>query len=1142
MPNASMENRSSIGQKIDLFKGGGEMGALIRAYSWYDHPMGDPEGWPQSLKIGIRMILDSGYPMFIWWSDELYMFHNDAYLPALGKKHPEALGAKAPEMWSEIWDQIGQVTENILRQGQQFNAEDLLLLLDRKGFAEETYWTFSYSPMPHDDGSVGGVFCACSEVSKKVIGQRRLKSLKDVADTSVQRYNAEAACHNTCDVLSENAYDIPFGLIYLLRENENKAFLAGLTSNVDSKIAPSLVDLTDSESQSEKLFAKVLQNQQKEIINKRDIENLLGEISPAPWEEAIVQAVVIPIVKPGKAQVSGFFVLGISPKLEYDADYQNFHELLAGQLATAIASAEILEEEHKRIEALAEIDKAKTVFFSNISHEFRTPLTLMLGPLNDMLNNDLAQPVKVQIERVQRNGQRMLKLVNTLLEFSRMEAGRVQARFQSVDLSQLTIELSSVFRSAIENAGLRLHVDCPPLPEAVYVDPRMWERIIFNLLSNALKFTFEGEITVRLSSTEHAVMLNVEDTGTGIPAEELPHLFSRFHRIEGARSRTHEGSGIGLAMVAELVKLHGGDVAVESAPDQGTVFSVMLPLGKAHLPAAQLAAPGLEKDPQLHQAYTAEEYLDWLDQQDLDQLSEPALPKIEREDSVENADAIARVLLVDDNADMRSYLTHILSADYEVMTASNGSEAWNIISKVRPDLVVSDVMMPVMDGLALLNKIRSEEQTRTIPVILLSARAGEEAQVEGIQAGADDYLTKPFSTKELKARIKTNLKLSQLHQELNLKEQYARSEAERQQAKLLELFSQAPVAIGVLKGPQHITEAVNPAICEFWGRSADELLGKPLFDVLSEVRGQGFEEMLDGVFKSGKPYVGNEVPARVKRNNKEEGVYFNFVYHPWRDEGKVIGVIIVATEVTEQVKGRKALEAKHEELLKINADLDNFIHMASHDLKSPIANIEGLMEVLNSFLSPETIDFPQVEKIMSIVNSSIERFKNTIADLAEVARLQREENTDEDWLDLEEVIEEVRLDLDAAIQEADARLDIDVSACEKLRFSSKNLRSIVYNLLSNAIKYRSPDRKLHIKLQCKEVGGALRLSVSDNGLGMQPRDQKQLFTMFKRFHHHVDGTGVGLSIVKKIMDNAGGRVEVESEVGRGSTFRIYFKL
>ncbi|MDQ2773623.1 MAG: HAMP domain-containing histidine kinase [Acidobacteriota bacterium] len=265
---------------------------------------------------------------------------------------------------------------------------------------------------------------------------------------------------------------------------------------------------------------------------------------------------------PGQSSPIGFLFAGVSPEKELDNEYRTFFELVAGQIGNALAEASSSEVERKRAEALAELDRAKTAFFSNVSHEFRTPLTLLLGPLAETLANAHALPSETvdALQIAQRNGLRLQKLVNSLLEFSRIEAGRVQAVYQPTDLALLTAELTSSFRSAMERAGLQLEVTCPPLPRPVAVDRDMWEKIVLNLLSNAFKFTFEGKVTVQLAERGGQAELSVSDTGIGIPDTELPHLFERFHRVEGAGGRTQEGTGIGLALVQELAKLHGGGI------------------------------------------------------------------------------------------------------------------------------------------------------------------------------------------------------------------------------------------------------------------------------------------------------------------------------------------------------------------------------------------------------------------------------------------------------------------------------------------------------------------------------------------------------------------------------------------------------
>jgi PAS domain S-box-containing protein len=424
------------------------------------------------------------------------------------------------------------------------------------------------------------------------------------------------------------------------------------------------------------------------------------------------------------------------------------------------------EQESQRAEALAELDRAKTMFFSNVSHEFRTPLTLLLGPLQEALNDPALSPTnRERLELAHRNSLRLLKLVNTLLDFSRIEAGRMEAVYEPTDLSQFTAELASVFRSAIEQADLQLVVDCLPLPEAVYVDRDMWEKIVLNLISNAFKFTLEGEIRVSLHPVAHHVILEIEDTGSGIAPEALPHLFDRFYQVRGVKARSvsadisarsHEGSGIGLALVHELVHLQGGTINVSSTVGQGTCFTIVLPFGLDHLPQNRIKASHTLTSTAVGAAPYVQEAELWRSLENSDETH----PKSKIQNPKSN------VLVVDDNADMRDYLTRILSEHVHVEAVGDGVSALSAIQTQQPDLVLTDVMMPGLDGFQLLQALRAEPHTREIPILLLSARAGEEAIVEGLAAGADDYLIKPFSAQELVSRVNAHLQMAQLRGEL----------------------------------------------------------------------------------------------------------------------------------------------------------------------------------------------------------------------------------------------------------------------------------------------------------------------------------------------------------------------------------------
>ena len=459
-------------------------------------------------------------------------------------------------------------------------------------------------------------------------------------------------------------------------------------------------------------------------------------------------------------------ITGLSPHKRLDKSYRSFLELLVAQVGSTIADTLAYEAERKRAEELAQLDRAKTTFFSNVSHEFRTPLMLMLGPLEKALSSgeEMLPPLREEITTAHRNALRLLKLVNTLLDFSRIESGRIQASFEPVDISNFTEELASNFRSAIERAGMQLVIDCPPLSEPVWIDREMWEKIVLNLLSNAFKYTFEGGIKVRvLQAHANSVALLVSDTGTGIAKSDLPHIFERFHRIRGARARSHEGSGIGLALVQELVKLHGGTIAVTSALGKGTTFKVHVPTGLAHLPHDRITASRDSASTAIGAAPFVEEALRWLQNapgeaaRDRNSLAET---RAQTQNSNPVAERGGKILIADDNADMRDYVQRLLADQYDVETTPEGGSALLAARERTPDLILTDIMMPGMDGLELLRALRADSRTNQIPIILLSARAGEESKVEGLDAGADDYLVKPFTARELRARVKSHLNIA----------------------------------------------------------------------------------------------------------------------------------------------------------------------------------------------------------------------------------------------------------------------------------------------------------------------------------------------------------------------------------------------
>jgi signal transduction histidine kinase len=468
----------------DFLAYGGEMARRIQAMDWSETGLGPPASWPPILKMALRIVLNSRQPMFVWWGPELLNLYNDAYRSILAGRHPAALGRPAREVWWEIWDTIEPRATSAMRSREGTYDESLLLIMERNGYPEETYYTFSYSPILDDANNVCGIICANTEDTQRLIGARQTSLLREVATATADARTLEEAGRGSARALASNPRDIPFALLYRADLQAQRATLVERVGiEAGHAVAPSHIDFADSAAPWP--CAGVLQSQQLRVVDLP--AELAATLPRGAWERPPLQCAVLPLGR--LAGQSGLLVVGLNPFRPFDEGYRGFLELAASQIAAALANAQAYAEERQRAETLAALDRAKTTFFSNVSHEFRTPLALILGPLEELLaRQDPAAEAGGPLDMIHRNARRLLKLVNTLLDFSRIEAGRLQARYEPLDLARYTEELASVFRATIEQAGLKLEIECEPMPEPVYVDGELWEKIVFNLLSNAFKY------------------------------------------------------------------------------------------------------------------------------------------------------------------------------------------------------------------------------------------------------------------------------------------------------------------------------------------------------------------------------------------------------------------------------------------------------------------------------------------------------------------------------------------------------------------------------------------------------------------------------------------------------------------------------
>ena len=675
---------------------------LFLRTDWSATSLGPVESWQANLRVLVDVCLSSRFPMLVCWGPELSMLYNDGYRGLLGEsKHPGAWGRPIREVWPEIWDVIGPMLHGVVSGGPATWVEDELLVVDRYGFLEEAYFTWSFGAIHDDDGQVVGVVDIATETTAKVLAERR--------DEMSARLVAALADADTPE-------DVRIRALEVLGSQVNDHLASDIRWHVEGDEPPSgAVD---------------------------------GEVVH-----------VVPVVEPGLLEPTAHLLLTENPRRPWDAQLQVYAELCASHVAMALSGIRRLQEERHRSEALAELDVAKSDFFANVSHELRTPLTLIAGPVQDALAADGLDPEQRQrFELILRNTDRLAGLVDRILDLTRLEAGAVEPHWVRADVEELVTGIGANFRPAIERTGLEFEVVCDDLDHEAYVDVDMFERIVLNLLSNALKFTTRGRISLHLGGTDTGFAVSVSDTGIGIAEKDLDLVFDRFRQLDrGDDRRSREGAGIGLSLVRQLVDLLGGRVAVQSRQGRGSIFTVSFPWGRpAERAALRPSITPRSAESFIHEASSwvvrdavaAEMQASSADPEPLRGPMSPAT----QPDGVRPT-----LLVVEDNHDMRDYIARHCVVDYDVVSVRDGVEALEHLRARRPSIVLADVMMPRMDGLTLVREIRADASLRDLPVVLLSARAGVEASTTGLLEGADDYVIKPFQPQELRARLAANL-------------------------------------------------------------------------------------------------------------------------------------------------------------------------------------------------------------------------------------------------------------------------------------------------------------------------------------------------------------------------------------------------
>ncbi|KAG8934381.1 hypothetical protein FRC01_003338 [Tulasnella sp. 417] len=964
------------------------------------------------------------------------------------------------------------------------------------------------------------------------------------------------------------------------------------------------------------------------------------------WNDAPREAIVMPIAAEGDAVPIAVMVFGVNTRRPYDKEYQTWVKLLHITLNSTLTATLGREAELRKAEQLAQLDLAKTSFFSSASHELRTPLTLIAGPVQEALRLTTESGVREQLSLTTRNIERLQKLVDSLMDFTRLEGDRMYGRFRATILADFTTELAELFRKPIEKNKIEFIVTSDRTDEATaYVDHDLWEKIVFNLVGNAFKYTLAGQVHVHSRYRPGWAEFSVSDTGCGIADNEQDRVFERFHR-SSATARSHEGTGIGLALTRELVKLHGGYITLESTPEDkdhleashGSTFTVhirklthditssaslnpMLALGSKHLPSANVEedTSGKCAGPRAYGRATIEEAKGWTKSTPLADDTDLSESGGSESNAHSNADSGRSgefswvfhfspedtILIVDDNFDMRRFLRSILRPYCKVIEAQNGTEGLVAIEENLPDLVLSDVMMPGMDGIQFVSTVRERPRISWTPVILLTAKSAEEARVEGLTSGADDYISKPFKTQELIARAHLHLNIGKRRRELmNLFEE---------RTKEIKIVSDlSPVGIFRTDNQGEMTYTNRR-----WHEITDYPSSEPLTNWLRNVHLEFQNAVLD-------------LTSRVLKTGEEGSMEIRWRNERWTKlqvEKIANGLIGTVTDVSDrhlyeaariaQAQEREAtaqMRAADAEHQRAEADerrraQELLVDVTSHEIRQPVSAIlncsqfvrtnlgnlaDALREAGSAPFVPTQSLLKQIQEDLDALDSiyqcglSQERIAN---DVLSLSRLQLDtlsiHATDfqlvPEWQQIVSIfaneLKMKKINLEMKVGTSVTTLNIDRVSSDRTRFAQ-----ILTNLMSNgeytttlSIKFTDiapiSDRRIEVELEVspdppqankctapalpanaevvmekvKSPGTLIYIyiAVRDSGPGLKPGDLPLLFQRFQQgsnSHEVFGGSGLGLFVSRKLCELMGGNIDVDSIYGQGATFHFYLKM
>ncbi|TPX76123.1 hypothetical protein CcCBS67573_g02611 [Chytriomyces confervae] len=1119
------------------FHNAGLMGGILGQVDWaHEAPeLGDIRDWPTSLKTAVSVTLCSKIQAMLLWGPQFrIMAYNDTAISTFGDKHPFMIGKPYKQVFPDVWPFIEPRMHTIVQTGTPMYHEDRAYTFSRSGFHELTYYTASQNPVLGDSGRFEGVITFSFETTGKVLGHSRVTYLRDLGISLIASPDLTTFWIQLVEFLESHTNELAFAVVYRVSP-ETGVLIRMDTESLSNQMLPKEVDplqkLDDGED-DDGLTRVVC-----EAWNSRQMMQLVPPESHILHRNGTV--LVMPVVA-SNGDAPALIVAGTRTTLPFDEKYFDFVNMIRHEVSMAYVNVQSLETAKARTDALVELDKVKTSFFMSMSHELRTPLGLIIGPVEDCLkdtDSKLTDNQSMQLELVRKNSVRLLKLVNSLLDVGRLNSGCMKAVFRLFDISEKTGQYLCMFQSIIEKGGLKYQMKIEAIDARLcYLDEEMWQKIVFNLLGNALKFTLSGHIkaTLKLSDDGKFVHFIVEDTGVGIPHDQISRVFDQFHRVEFVGGRSFEGSGIGLNLVNDLVKLHGGSIGISSVVGQGTTMTVRIPTGHQHLPRDQVVDSWEDPDEQTAKymtSYLEEAYCFVSDDSARDGInSPPTLPMkplnefktIEapvsgslvplRPPSATSSAAASSILifLVDDNQDMRRYLGHVLSRHYSVEVFENGRAALNAMHRIIPALVVADVLMPVMDGLQMVKEMRGLSQLTRVPVILMSGSATGEAQkLSGFENGADEFLEKPVNSKELIIKIKMLLDHSTIRS--NLEEDVrAQKQISAQTMKRYEQISRvSPVGLFTCNAEGYVIFA-NDKFAQIFGFDSIDSMSPELS---SSAGSQGMfwdwihpdeRSQVLSVFRKcleGDKSVENvEFQVRPPLLRKSLWVQMNAISdcEPNGDVvvlGSITDITVRKYLETERIHALEAEQAaqkqRADEAIQSKKESDKFIDMVCHELRNPlngIANSNSLMKDVIEELSQLNENFHHMtqESIASLVlkcHECIEaielcsRHQQTIADdVLNLSKLNMNLITISTTTPFnpKELVKKILSTFRAEMKSKQIKLAIDINDTYQARFGAAEFRGDPARLSQILINLVANAAKFTQKSDKREIRVVLR--------------------------------------------------------------------